>query len=104
MRFKSVVGLAAALALAGTATLESPEVDTEAAARGRYLVQVAGCNDCHTPGYGPAGGAVDESLWLTGDGLGFQGPWGTTYPTNLRLLLSGMTEDQWVAHTRHLTT
>jgi mono/diheme cytochrome c family protein len=54
-------------------------------ARGRYLVQVAGCNDCHTPGYGPKEGKVDEKLWLTGDALGWSGPWGTTYATNLRL-------------------
>ena len=34
--------------------------------RGRYLIQTAGCNDCHTPGYGPNNGQVSEKLWLTG--------------------------------------
>lgn len=64
--------------------------------RGRYLVQIAGCNDCHTPGYAPMESKVDEKLWLTGDGLGWRGPWGTTYPANLRLLASQITEDEWV--------
>ena len=68
--------------------------------RGRYLVQTSGCNDCHTPGYGPQEGRVDEKLWLTGDAVGWSGPWGTTYPTNLRLLLQGMTREQWIGHAR----
>ncbi len=67
------------------------------AARGRYLVQIAGCNDCHTPGYAPNESKVDEALWLTGDALGWRGPWGTTYPANLRLVAQSLTEDQWVA-------
>jgi hypothetical protein len=31
--------------------------------RGRYLIETAGCNDCHTPGYGANNGKVDEKLW-----------------------------------------
>ncbi|HSN21210.1 MAG TPA: c-type cytochrome [Usitatibacter sp.] len=65
-------------------------------ARGRYLVKIAGCNDCHTPGYGSSGGKVPEDRWLTGDRVGWNGPWGTTYPANLRLALNGMSEDHWV--------
>jgi mono/diheme cytochrome c family protein len=68
--------------------------------RGRYLIETAGCNDCHTPGYGAKEGKVDEKLWLTGDTLGWAGPWGTTYPTNLRLLLSRMTQKEWLSHAR----
>jgi mono/diheme cytochrome c family protein len=64
--------------------------------RGRYLSRIAGCNDCHTPGYAQAGGKVDEKAWLTGDKVGWQGPWGTTYPSNLRLALAKMSEDEWV--------
>lgn len=52
---------------------------------GKYLVLVAGCNDCHPPGYMQAGRSVPEELWLTGMPVGFKGPWGTTYPSNLRL-------------------
>ena len=68
--------------------------------RGRYLVQIAGCNDCHTPGYMPQAGKVDEKLWLTGDTTGWQGPWGTTYAPNLRLHMQLLTEDQWLQEAR----
>lgn len=60
------------------------------------MVTVTGCNDCHTPGYIMNDGEVPENLWLTGDSLGWHGPWGTTYPSNLRLYMEGFTEDQWV--------
>lgn len=68
---------------------------------GRYLVRVGGCNDCHTPGW-LQGEATPESQWLTGTSIGWQGPWGTTYPPNLRLTARRLTEDQWVEmlHTR----
>ncbi len=69
--------------------------------RGRYLVKITGCNDCHTPGYAQAGGKISEKAWLVGDRLGWRGPWGTTYPANLRLYMRKLSEDQWVkiAHT-----
>jgi len=67
---------------------------------GRYLVHIAGCNDCHTAQYGMSNGQVDEKHWLAGDALGWSGPWGTTYATNLRLFMQGMTRDQWVAHAK----
>ncbi len=70
--------------------------------RGRYLVQIGGCNDCHTAGYAPREGAVPESEWLLGDKLGFRGAWGTTYPINLRLYMANMTEEQWLAVARQL--
>lgn len=68
--------------------------------RGRYLARTAGCNDCHTPGYAMSGGKVPEAQWLTGDALGWQGPWGTTYPTNLRIWFAGMTEARWLKTAR----
>lgn len=64
---------------------------------GRYLVIVGGCNDCHTPGWGETNGAVPEDRWLTGSAVGFQGPWGTSYPANLRLAVQATTEDAFVA-------
>jgi mono/diheme cytochrome c family protein len=70
--------------------------------RGRYLIKIAGCNDCHTAGYAPTGGKVPESQWLTGDALGWRGPWGTTYPTNLRLYMQDLTEAQWVKKAKAL--
>ena len=67
---------------------------------GRYLIRTSGCNDCHTPGYMQKDGQVAESEWLTGDAMGWQGPWGTTYPANLRLLVQQMDEAAWLARAR----
>ena len=64
--------------------------------RGRYLVKIGGCNDCHTAGYTQSGGKVPEKQWLTGDALGWRGPWGTTYGANLRLAMQKLSEEQWV--------
>jgi mono/diheme cytochrome c family protein len=72
----------------------------EAVARGKYLVMIAGCNDCHTPDYLMKNGDVPETRWLIGDSLGWNGPWGTTYATNLRLLFQTLTEDEWVTRAR----
>ena len=67
---------------------------------GRYLAIVGACNDCHTPGYDI--GPVPEADWLVGSPVGFRGPWGTTYPANLRLTVQALSEDEWVEmlHTR----
>lgn len=86
---------AAATAVAAVCALASP-TDDPSIARGRYLVTIGGCNDCHTPGWAQSGGTTPEAEWLTGDALGWNGPWGTTYPANLRLKLAAMDEEQWV--------
>lgn len=97
--------------LGGWAMAEAPPRQSQATGpdmkqveRGRYLSRIAGCNDCHTPGYLLSEGKVAEALWLTGDTFGWRGPWGTTYPTNLRLYVDALTEDQWVAAARALRT
>jgi mono/diheme cytochrome c family protein len=72
--------------------------------RGRYLTTIAGCNDCHTPGYAMSGGKVDEKQWLIGDTLGWRGPWGTTYPVNLRLYMEQISEKEWVEQAQTLET
>jgi mono/diheme cytochrome c family protein len=77
--------------------------NAEAIDRGRYLTLIAGCNDCHTSGYGATGGKIPESEWLKGDTLGFSGPWGTTYPTNLRKRLATMELAAWKTYARNLT-
>jgi hypothetical protein len=59
--------------IAGSVDAGAPSVE-----RGRYLVKIAGCNDCHTRSYAVQGGQVPEPLWLTGDELGWRGAWGTT--------------------------
>lgn len=97
-----------ALVSAATVTLlnvaAAQAADTKAAQadiqRGRYLVHIAGCNDCHTPGYPESNGKTPERDWLTGSPLGWRGPWGTTYASNLRLVLQNMTEAQWLKHAR----
>ena len=46
---------------------------------------------------------MPEKDWLTGDALGWRGPWGTTYAANLRLYFSGgLTEAQWLARARSM--
>jgi mono/diheme cytochrome c family protein len=99
MNKRFVYSVAAVLSYAVTAVVAGA-ADTSAVARGRYIVTVSGCNDCHTPGYMQQGPNVPESQWLVGMPVGFQGPWGTTYPSNLRLVAQRLTEAQWVAHAR----
>jgi mono/diheme cytochrome c family protein len=88
----------------------SPPASTKlspAAERGRYLVSILGCNDCHTPlKWGEHGPQPDMTRFLTGHPEGtqlgpppapsggwmwagaetntaFAGPWGITYAINL---------------------
>jgi mono/diheme cytochrome c family protein len=75
---------------------------SEMTARGEYIVRVAGCNDCHTPGYAEKGGNIPTNQWLIGAPVGYKGPWGVTYPANLRLLIPNLTEDQWVNFAKNL--
>ena len=58
----SVVGLATVRASANDAQI----------ARGKYLVTLGGCNDCHTPGY--FFGKPDMSRFLGGSDVGFEIP------------------------------
>jgi mono/diheme cytochrome c family protein len=82
-----------------SATAEMSSSDVE---RGRYLVQIMGCNDCHTPGYMSRATQIPEESWLVGGSLGFHGSWGTAYPTNLRLMLESMSEDEWLLLARKM--
>ena len=92
---KTTAVLCALLVSMAAAAQEKKKADPQVE-RGRYLVRIGGCNDCHTPGYAVTGGKVPESQWLVGDALGWRGPWGTTYATNLRLYMQDLTEEQWV--------
>lgn len=84
---------------AGSQPVSQAELD-----RGRYLVRVGGCNDCHTAGYAASYGGVEERDWLLGDDTAFRGRWGTTFATNLRLSLLRFTDAQWLTHARALQT
>ena len=84
------------LALAGASGVAHAD-DDALRARGRDILFQSGCHDCHTPGFAANGGQAPEAAWLIGDELGWNGPWGTTYPTNLRLRLNDMSREQWLA-------
>ena len=99
----AAAAMTTALAFVATGTLAADKPAKDANARGRYLVQIGGCNDCHTPGYAMSGGKVPEKQWLTGDAVGWNGPWGTTYPINLRLYMQTLDEKAWVEKAKHLT-
>jgi mono/diheme cytochrome c family protein len=90
-----------AMALLVAASLPALAEDAQVK-RGRYLVAIAGCNDCHTPAFAMKNGEVPEAQWLTGDALGWRGPWGTTYATNLRLSMQELSEQQWLAKAKQL--
>ena len=91
--------LGAVCLLAAVAQAQPPAAEAELS-RGRYLVATSGCNDCHTAGYMRKDGQVPEAEWLTGDAIGWQGAWGTTYPANLRLLFQQIDEKTWLARAR----
>ena len=93
-RIHARAAIAAAAVLAATAAFAGEPAGE--AARGKYLVQIAGCNDCHTEGYALANGQVEESKWLTGDAVGWRGPWGTTYAANLRLSADRLTAGEFL--------
>jgi mono/diheme cytochrome c family protein len=98
-----LAGAVAVMTITGVAAADSARRDGAEQGmieRGRYLMRIAGCNDCHTAGYAQSGGNVPEAQWLTGDALGWSGPWGTTYPANLRLVIAGMSEQEWIQRAR----
>jgi hypothetical protein len=109
---KMVVTAGLTLALAATAGCDRSEASTikpdrtaERVARGKYIVNSSGCNDCHTPWkMGKQGPEPDMTRFLSGHPeklrmpkvelpaghwMGapymteFQGPWGKTYAMNL---------------------
>ena len=101
----AVLAAALGVVLLGLATNTGAQApgsgkETQSIDRGRYLVRIGGCNDCHTAGYPEKAGAIPESEWLVGHGVGFHGPWGTTYPSNLRQMLNAMTEAEWIKRAR----
>src|ERR1700740_821759 len=68
MRNVSAAALAAAaISYAAAALAADPQVE-----RGQYLVNIAGCNDCHTPGYFL--GKPDMARFLGGSEVGFEIP------------------------------
>ena len=71
MRYAFAMTFVAALATFGS--LSSPAAADDAqVARGRYLVTLSGCSDCHTPG--ALLGAPDMKRYLGGSDVGFAIP------------------------------
>lgn len=62
-----LAGFAIAVMWRGSAAAADVQVE-----RGRYLVQLGGCNDCHTPGY--FFGKPDMSQYLGGSDVGLEVP------------------------------
>ncbi len=64
------------LALTAAVLIIISSAETQAASdkveRGKYLVTIAGCNDCHTPGYFL--GKPDMARFLGGSDVGFEIP------------------------------
>lgn len=104
LRKTLIAGLVAAglVGIVGPAWSEETATAAVSVERGKYLAQLAGCNDCHTAGYLMSNGAIPESEWLKGASFGWRGPWGTTYAPNLRLFVKDMSEDQWLTIARNL--
>lgn len=112
-----------------TAEALAPAVETEASKieRGRYLVGIMGCNDCHSPKLmGPQGPYLDPDRILSGypadrplppvpanaeawalmamDLTAAVGPWGTTFAANITSDESGIgnwTYEQFERAMRH---
>jgi mono/diheme cytochrome c family protein len=83
MKANHLGGLLAAAVIGMAAPASAGEVSAE---RGEQVSITSGCHDCHTAGYNESGGKIDPAAALAGTVLGWQGPWGTTYPANLRLV------------------
>lgn len=76
-----VVASLAAITGLSNAVVRKHETRAQKIERGRYLTEIMGCNDCHTPGF--FYGSPDFSRQLSGSELGWKGPWGVSFPRNL---------------------
>lgn len=93
-RLPALLLLTAAPALAGPASEAAPGADDKVE-RGKYLVTVAACHDCHTPwDMGPEGPAPDMNRMLSG------------HPQSVEVSSPPPTEPEadWVAHSSATNT
>jgi hypothetical protein len=103
----------------GIAELPAPVSQDSLISRGRYLVTIMGCNDCHSPKrMGPQGPEIDSTRMLSGHPANmtvdsvpkgalkswilfnqnltaFVGPWGTSFAANLTSDATGI--GSWTA-------
>lgn len=87
------LSIAGAAFLGSVAALAAQEVSVE---RGELGARIFACHDCHTERFAESNGKLDPAASLKGRALGYRGPWGTTYPANLRIVAAEHTEDSWV--------
>jgi mono/diheme cytochrome c family protein len=72
-----MISVLLAALIPGNARADEAQVE-----RGRYVVQIAGCSDCHTPGHFL--GKPDQARFLGGSDVGFEIPGvGIVYGPNL---------------------
>jgi mono/diheme cytochrome c family protein len=64
--------MAACAGVLGMAFINAAGAQQAQAERGKYLVAIAGCNDCHTPGY--FFGKPEMNRYLGGSEVGFEIP------------------------------
>ncbi len=72
MTFRTAACLAVLAATAVALPSLAARADDAQLARGKYLVEFGGCNDCHTPGYFL--GKPDMDRYLGGSDVGFEIP------------------------------
>lgn len=65
-------GMLAAVVMVASLLSAPARADDAEIARGKYLVTIAGCNDCHTPGY--FFGQPDMARYLGGSDVAFEIP------------------------------
>lgn len=89
------LGLTLSLVSCGRTTEAQTLTPQQKVERGRYLVKIGGCNDCHTQGF-----IFDEKIpekdWLLGDSMGWKSPLGTAYGSNLRKVAAQTSEEMFI--------
>jgi len=97
----TVLFCALVLAVAPSIARAGGDVSVE---RGLQVSITGGCQGCHTEGYAESEGKIDPAKAMTGSSVGWRGPWGTTYATNLREYAALFSEDSWVDNLKNLQT
>lgn len=93
----------AACCLAAVPAIAAAQSGDVSAERGLYVSIIGGCHDCHTGGYNESGGKIDPATALAGVPLGYSGPWGTSYASNLRDSVKDMSEEEFVKFAKTFT-
>jgi mono/diheme cytochrome c family protein len=109
IRFSAVALTCAATAAPVFAADTAGTGSSDKVARGKYLVTIAGCNDCHTPWkVGPNGPAPDMTRMLSGHPETLSMPPAPTLPAGPWLVTAAATNTAWsgpwgVSFTANLT-